>query len=176
MHEDSRNVIDHFKYWKTDAIRAALDTVRLPFVVLCENFDKDFNISTVIRCVNAFTGKEVWVCGRRKWDKRGAVGTNHYEHIKYADTTTEVVNAYREQGYTIVAMDMVDNAENIHEFQWLEKTLMIFGQEQIGISDEAIELADHIVYIPQYGSTRSLNVGVAAGIAMFSYVSQIKEK
>lgn len=173
---DTRNVIDHFKYWETDAIKAALDKVRLPFVVLCENFDKDFNISTVIRCLNAFTGTRVWICGRRKWDKRGAVGTNHYEHISYAKTSEEVIKTYKSSGYQIVAMDMIPGAENIHNFTWERETLMIFGQEQIGISEESLDLADHIVYIPQYGSTRSLNVGVAAGIAMFSYAAQIKEK
>lgn len=171
MQDDPRNLIDHYKYWEDDAIRAALDKKRFPFAVLCENFGNDFNISTVIRNANAFTAKEVWICGRRKWDKRGAVGTYHYEHIKYAETSLEVILAFKEQGYKIVAVDMVDNAANINDYTWREKTLMIFGQEQLGVSQEALDNADDVVYIPQYGSTRSINVGTAAGIAMNSYAS-----
>lgn len=166
---DTRNVIDHYKYWSNDAIKAALDEVRLPFVVVCENFAHDFNISTVVRNVNAFTAKEVWIVGRRKYDKRGAVGTYNYVHVKYAPTTEEVIELYRAQGYAIIAVDMTDDAIDIGCFDWPEKSLMIFGQEQLGVSQEALDLADHIVYIPQYGSTRSLNVGVASGIAMHTY-------
>ncbi len=110
--------------------------------------------------------------GCRTWDKRGAVGAYHYEHVSKAPDSLEVINSYKDQGYSIVVLDNQDGAENMCDFKWPEKSLMVFGQEQIGVSPWAQEAADHCVYIPQWGSVRSLNVGVASGLAMFSWASQ----
>jgi tRNA G18 (ribose-2'-O)-methylase SpoU len=165
---DNRNVIDYYKYWNEDAIRASLDKIRFPFIVAIENFDKDFNISTTIRNCNAFTGKEIWILGRKRWDRRGAVGTYHYEHLKFGDSVASVKEAHPD--HRIVVFENYDEAVDIRSYEWHENTIMVFGQESIGVTDEALDLADDIVYIPQFGSTRSLNVGVASGIAMYSYV------
>ena len=165
---DNRNVIDYYKYWNEDAIRASLDKIRFPFIVAIENFDKDFNISTTIRNCNAFTGKEIWILGRKRWDRRGAVGTYHYEHLKFGDSISAVKDAYPD--HRVVVFENYDEAVDIREYEWHENTIMVFGQESIGVTDEALDLADDVVYIPQFGSTRSLNVGVASGIAMYSYV------
>lgn len=167
---DNRNVIDHYKYWKEDAIRASLDEKRFDFIVAIENFDKDFNISTAIRNCNAFTGKEIWILGRRRWDRRGAVGTHHYEHIKFGESLQAVVDAHPD--YKVVVVENEDYAQDIRKYDWQEKTIMVFGQESIGVTEKALSLADDVVYIPQYGSTRSLNAGVASGIAMYSYVEK----
>jgi tRNA G18 (ribose-2'-O)-methylase SpoU len=165
---DNRNVIDYYKYWNEDAIRASLDKIRFPFIVAIENFDKDFNISTTIRNCNAFTGKEIWILGRKRWDRRGAVGTYHYEHLKFGDSIAAVKGAYPD--HRVVVFENYDEAVDIREYEWHENTIMVFGQESIGVTEEALALADDVVYIPQFGSTRSLNVGVASGIAMYSYV------
>lgn len=165
---DNRNVVDHYKYWNEDAIRASLDTKRFPFIVVCENFDKDFNISTVVRNCNAFTGKEIWIVGNRKWDRRGAVGTHNYEHVHYAPSITDVVNKYSD--YRVVCCEAYPQAVDIRTYKWHEKSILVFGQESIRVTNEALNLADDIVYIPQFGSTRSLNVGCASAIAMYSYV------
>lgn len=168
--EDNRNVIDHYKYWADDAIKAALDTKRLPFNVICENFQNDFNIATTIRNANAFTAKEIWIIGQKKWDKRGAVGTYHYEHIKYAPDFADLYDLILD--YPLVVFENIEEAQDIRKFHWPHECTMLFGQESIGVSQEALDLADHIVYIPQFGSTRSLNVGTASGIAMYSYIEQ----
>ena len=165
---DNRNVVDHYKYWNEDAIRASLDTKRFPFIVVCENFDKDFNISTVVRNCNAFTGKEMWIVGNRKWDRRGAVGTHNYEHVHHAPSITDVVNKYPD--YRVVCCEAYPQAVDIRTYQWREKSILVFGQESIRVTNEALDLADDVVYIPQFGSTRSLNVGCASAIAMYSYV------
>ena len=165
---DNRNVVDHYKYWNEDAIRASLDTKRFPFIVVCENFDKDFNISTVVRNCNAFTGKEIWIVGNRKWDRRGAVGTHNYEHVCHAPSITDVVNKYPD--YRVVCCEAYPQAVDIRTYEWHEKSILVFGQESIRVTDEALNLADDIVYIPQFGSTRSLNVGCASAIAMYSYI------
>ena len=170
---DNRNVIDYYKYWNEDAIKASLDNVRFNFIVAIENFDKDFNISTTIRNCNAFTGKEIWILGRRRWDRRGAVGTHHYEHLKFGSSIQDVTEAHPD--HRVVVFENYDNATDIREYDWNENTIMVFGQESIGVTDEALDLADDVVYIPQFGSTRSLNVGVASGIAMYSYIQKFGE-
>lgn len=170
--QDRRNLIDHYKYWEVEAIKADLDKRRHRFVAVCENLCYDFNISTVVRNANAFLAEEVWVCGRKDWDKRGAVGTYHYQHMRHATDTRGAIEELKERGYSIVAVDQAPHAENLHHFNWPVQSAMLFGQEQIGVSPWALEAADHVVYIPQWGSTRSLNVGVASGLAMNSWAMQ----
>jgi len=171
-HEDRRNVIDYYKYWQTDAIRADLDTRRHPFAVMVENLAIDFNVGTVIRNANAFLAQRVWIAGHGKWDRRGAMGVQNYEHVSKSQDSMEVIEQYRQDGYSIIAIDNQPGSKDMTHFQWPEKSLMVFGQEQIGVSPWALQAADHLVYIPQWGSVRSLNVGVASGLAMFSWASQ----
>ena len=168
---DNRNVIDHYKYWETEAIKADLDLRRHPFAVLAENFAHDFNISTLMRNANAFLAQSVWVCGRRTWDNRGSMGANHYQHLHRVSTLEEALVDLSE--YTPVAIDNVEGAVPIEDYVWPEKPLMIFGQEQIGVSPPALERAQDVVYIMQYGSVRSLNVGVASGVAMYDFVRKL---
>lgn len=172
---DRRNVIDHYKSMSDALIREDLDTKRLPFVVMCENWASDFNIATTIRSSNAFSCREIVIVGDRRYDRRGTVGTHLYEHIQYASSLSEALDKYRSEGYTVAAVDNVEGAESVFEYSWNPKTVMIFGQEQIGLSNEALNTADNIVFIPMTGSTRSLNVGVASGIMMSHYVQQIRE-
>jgi tRNA G18 (ribose-2'-O)-methylase SpoU len=163
---DRRNVIDHYKYWKDDAIRADLDENRQPFYVAIENLAHDFNIGTVIRNSNAFLAREVWICGRRRWDRRGSVGTHKYENLQHFPDIRPALQRAREIDLAVVAFEQDPEAENLYDFSWPEKSLLLFGQESIGLSPEALRGADHKVFIPQIGSTRSINVGVASGIAM----------
>jgi len=167
---DDRNVIDYYKGWQTEMIRADLDTKRLPFIVALENISGDFNKSSAIRNMNAFLGLEVWIIGKRKYDRRGTVGTHHYEHIKYFDTWGQALSTGYTNSYEIVAFDNVDGAKSLHEYLWPENVIMMFGEEQRGLSNEALALADEILYIPMRGSVRSLNVATASGIAMYDYV------
>ena len=170
---DPRNLIDHFKYWTHDAVRAALDARRHPFAVVLENFAYDFNVATAIRNANAFLAREVWIVGRRRWDRRGAQGTHRYEHLRHASTTGEALAGLRAEGYRVVVVDNVRGAACLMEHRWAPHSAMVFGQEQIGVSPEALRLADDVVYIPQYGSTRSINVGTASGIAMYAWAAQV---
>lgn len=169
MLEDTRNVSDFYKYWENEAIIADLDNKRNDFVIAVERINGDFNFSTVIRNCNAFLGRMIYRCGKRQYDKRGTVGTHHYEHVEYSENVVDLVNYYRSEGYRIVAIDNVGEAQDIRSYRWEPKSFMLFGEEGRGLSKEAIELADDIVYIPQFGSVRSLNIGTASGIAMYDY-------
>lgn len=172
MSEDTRNVIDYYKYWTEDAIRANLDTKRHNFSVMITNKFHDFNIGTIIRNSNAFMAKEVLIYGRKQFDKRGTVGAHHYQNIEFLRQIEDVQFLETD---CVVAIENCDDAVPIEDFVWPsdQHVVMIFGQESTGVPDELLELADHKVYIKQYGSTRSLNVGCASSIAMYDYCRKV---
>jgi tRNA G18 (ribose-2'-O)-methylase SpoU len=175
MKSETRNLIDHYAYWRHDAIVADLDEKRHNFSVLCCNLGNDFNIATVIRNGNAFLAKEIIIYGSKQFDRRGTVGTHKYSHIRhFAENRLDDLKEYIAD-HEIVAVDNVANSVPIDSFEWSTKkhTVVCFGQEQIGIPQNVLDLADHVVYIRQYGSVRSLNVGTAAGIAMYDYCRKV---
>lgn len=172
----TRNVIDYYRYWKEDAIRASLDEKRHNFSVLCQNIQRDFNIGSVIRNANAFLAKEVIIYGSKKWDRRGSVGTHHYENLKYAKSLDELAPYIK--GKKIISIDNINDARPIenHQYDPDEKYLFVFGEENTGVSKEILDISDHILYISQYGSVRSLNVGCASAIAMYDYINKTKNQ
>ena len=168
--KDKRNIVDPYKYWTNDAINAHLDGNRHQFGVLCCNFNSDFNIATVIRNNNAFLAKEVFIYGYKNWDRRGAVGAHLYSRIHYLPDAKSLDQI---GDYVWVGVDNIDGAVTMDNYVWPTNALMCFGQENDGLRPEIIERCQNIVYIKQYGSVRSLNVGTAAGIAMYDYVSKM---
>jgi len=168
---ETRNVIDYYWYWKTEAIKADLDTKRHPFAVLCVNVANDYNISGVVRNANAFLAEKVYLYGRKKWDRRGAVGTQNYTHFEHIPETDDL-SALKEK-YTLVGVDNVGDAEELDDFEWPERALMVFGQEQHGLSPDMLDMCDKKVYIKQYGSVRSLNVACASGIIMQDFCRKL---
>lgn len=171
MMKDDRNVIDPYKYWETEAIKADLDEKRHNFSILCQNISNDFNIATVIRNANAFLAKEVIVYGRKRYDRRGTVGTHHYTNFHFVKEIDKLDELLFNNDYHIVGVDNIPRAQNVHNFSWNEEktTLLVFGQEQIGIDESLLGFCQDVVYIPQYGSVRSLNVGCASAIVMNDY-------
>jgi tRNA G18 (ribose-2'-O)-methylase SpoU len=168
--QDNRNVIDYYKYWKTDAIKADLDTKRNPFSVVCCNIHGDFNLGSIVRNANAFLAKEVIIYGNKKWDKRGAVGTHNYTQFKHVKESDELPNL------PMICIDNVEGAKDIRDYMWLGgEFMMVFGEEQVGIPKQVLQNADEIVYIPQLGSVRSLNVGCASAIAMYDYIYKMNQ-
>ena len=175
---ENRNIIDHYHYWKHDDIIADLDTKRNNFYVLCSNLYNDFNISTVIRNANAFLAKKVIIYGSRQFDRRGTVGTHRYTHFEHIKTESGITDFLSKNKFKrIVGIDNIKNSKSIVSYDWgcpnsEENILMIYGQEQVGIPENLLDICDDVVYIPQYGSVRSLNVGTASGIAMYDFCSK----
>ena len=171
---DTRNVIDHYKNWEEVAIREDLQNNALPFHAVAENFAHDFNIATLVRNVNAFNLSNVTIVGRRKWDRRGAVGTQHYTQVNHEKDAVKFYETIIARGEPLIVVDNVQGAENVQNFEWPEGPLhVVFGQEMIGVSNVSLSYATHCIQIPQRGSVRSLNVGVASGIVMYDYVSKV---
>jgi tRNA G18 (ribose-2'-O)-methylase SpoU len=165
---DRRNVIDRYRYWRVDAIVADLDTHRHDFAVAIENWRHDLNIGTVVRTANAFLAREVIIVGRKRWNRRGAMVTDRYQHIRHIPTAADLAGL----GYEIVAIDNLPGAVPLESFALPRNALLLFGQEGSGLSDEARSVASVVCSIAQYGSTRSINAGVAAGIAMHAWIRQ----
>ncbi len=169
--EDTRNVIDLYKYWTEDAIKADLRTKHHNFSVLITNKFNDFNIGSVIRNANAFCAKEVIIYGNKKYDRRGTVGTHLYNEMKHV-TYVEELNLDK---CIVVGIDNLETSIPIEDFVWPhdKHVIMAFGQESTGLTSDIVEICDHLVYIKQYGSIRSLNVGCASAIAMYDYCKKI---
>ncbi|MBS1722638.1 MAG: rRNA methyltransferase [Armatimonadetes bacterium] len=172
---DDRNVVDYYKYWTTEAIVADLDTKRHNFSVLCANVQGDFNVGTVIRNANAFLASMVYLYGRRKYNRNGAVGTQHYTHFKHVQTI-EDVTALTESAM-LVAVDNVPGAEDVAtaDLPLDRHVIFVFGEEGTGVSPELLALCEKTVYIKQFGSVRSLNVGTASGIVMYEYCRRLTQ-
>jgi tRNA G18 (ribose-2'-O)-methylase SpoU len=169
---DRRNVVDAYRYWRRDAIVADLDTRRHPLHVAIENFDHDHNIGTVVRTANAFAVAEVHIVGRRRWNRRGAMVTDRYQHLRHHDGIAQLLDYAAAANLTVVAVDNSPGALPLETTELPRDCLLLFGQEGPGLSAQARDGATVTVSIAQFGSTRSINAGVAAGIAMHAWIRQ----
>ena len=171
-HGDTRNVVDRYRYWKLEAIVADLDTRRHDFHVAIENLAHDFNIGSIIRTANAFGAKAIHIVGRKRWNRRGAMVTDRYQHVVYHPDPSELRAWADDVGLVIIGVENGANAQAIETSALPSQCVLLFGQEGSGLSEDAIAVCDQIVAITQFGSTRSINVGAAAAIAMHTWVTQ----
>ena len=169
---DSRNVIDRYRYWTIEAITADLDESRHPFHVAIENWQHDMNIGSIVRSANAFGAESVHIVGRRRWNKRGAMVTDRYQHVVHHETVADLAAWAREAGRPIVAVDNVEGSVDVTAFDFPADAVLLFGQEGPGLSEEAIAASVAVLEISQFGSTRSINASAAAAIVMHSWVVQ----
>ena len=169
---DARNVVDRYRYWRLDAIVADLDTRRHPFHVAIENWQHDLNIGSIVRTANAFTAEAVHIVGHRRWNRRGAMVTDRYQHVLHHPTIDELVAWARNDHLPIVAVDNTEGAVPVDQAALPERCVLLFGQEGPGLTDAALAAADTHVEIRQFGSTRSINAAAAAAIIMHEWVRQ----
>lgn len=167
---DARNVIDRYRYWKVDAIKADLDQTRLSLEIAVENLERDFNMGTIIRNANAFNVNKVHIIGRKQWNKRGAMVTDLYMNIEYHESVAAFRDAMSKSKREIIAVDIVKGSEDLHKTTLPKNAVLVFGAEGPGLSDEMLQAATKVINIEQFGSTRSVNVGVASGIAMYAWM------
>ncbi|BCN80439.1 putative RNA methyltransferase [Prescottella equi] len=169
---DRRNVVDAYRYWTREAIVADIDSRRHPLHVAIENFAHDSNIGTVVRTANAFAAAAVHIVGRRRWNRRGAMVTDRYQHLVHHTDLDELAAFARENGLTVVAVDNTPGSVPIETVELPRDCLLLFGQEGPGVTEQGHAVASMTVSIAQFGSTRSINAGVAAGIAMHTWIRQ----
>ncbi|QTG82939.1 rRNA methyltransferase [Arthrobacter crystallopoietes] len=169
-HGDTRNVVDEYRYWKHEAIVAELDSRRHNFHVAIENWQHDLNIGSVVRCANAFLAKEVHIIGRRRWNRRGAMVTDRYQHVRHHPTVEDFVSWAQEEGLRVIGIDNFPDSVPLETYDLPENCVLVFGQEGPGLTPEVHEVADATLSIAQFGSTRSINASAAAAIAMHAWV------
>ncbi len=167
---DRRNVVDRYRYWTLEAIVADLDTRRHGFHVAIENWQHDFNIGTIVRTANAFLAAEVHIVGNRRWNRRGAMVTDRYQHVRHHPTVADL-RAHL-AGVPLLGIDNLPGAEPIESLDVPRQVCFLFGQEGPGLSEGARDACDGTFSIAQYGSTRSINASAAAAIAMHTWVRQ----
>lgn len=174
---DPRNVRDHLKHIATEDIRKLLGESSSDFILCLSNNIRDMNLSSAIRSANAFNVQKTVLVGRKTYDRRGACGAQNYSIIEHMENWYDLFAQCREEDYTIVALEYDENYEmkSLPDYEWNKKTLMICGEEGYSIPDEILKAVDDIVYIPMFGSVRSLNLASAASIAMYDYMSKEKE-
>lgn len=169
---DRRNVEDRFRYWRREAIVAELDRHRHAFHVAIENIEDDRNIGSIVRTANALGAGAFHIVGRRRWNRRGAMVTDRYQH-EHHHTDMEALAAWAaEHGYTMLAIDNTPGAVPLETAVLPERALLVLGQEGPGLSEQAQALCAQTLEITQFGSTRSINVAAAAAIAMHAWVRQ----
>ncbi|WP_022873431.1 TrmH family RNA methyltransferase [Nesterenkonia alba] len=169
---DRRNVVDEYRYWSREAIVADLDTRRHTFHVAIENWQHDFNIGTVVRTANAFLAAEVHIVGKRRWNRRGAMVTDRYQHIRHHASVEEFVEWAHDAGVPVFGVDLFPDSVPLETFELPRECVLVFGQEGPGLSEQMRDAAEATLSIAQFGSTRSINAGVAAGIAMHAWIRQ----
>ena len=168
-HGDRRNVVDRYRYWTVEAIVADLDTRRHPLHVAIENWAHDLNIGSVMRTANAFNVAGVHVVGRRRWNRRGAMVTDRYQHVRHHEDVATFSAWASEARIPVVAVDNVPGSVPVDRAALPERCVLLFGQEGPGLSSEVIEAATSVVEITQYGSTRSINASAAAAVVMYEW-------
>ena len=176
---DRRNVVDRYRYWRHDAIVADLDVQRHEFHVAVENWGHDFNIGSVIRTANAFNAKAFHIVGRRRWNRRGAMVTDRYQHEHHHPTVEDLVTwaataatdeRGRPRGIPLIGIDNLPGSAHLETMELPRDVCFLFGQEGPGLSDAARDVCDGTFSIAQFGSTRSINASAAAAIAMHTWV------
>jgi tRNA G18 (ribose-2'-O)-methylase SpoU len=171
-HGDRRNVVDRYRYWRREAVVADLDLRRHDFHVAIENFQHDHNIGTVVRTANAFGARAVHIVGRRRWNRRGAMVTDRYQHVHHHPDTDSLRVFADRHALAVVAVDNTPGARQIERTTLPRRCVLLFGQEGPGLAEASREAAELVVSIAQFGSTRSINAGVAAGIVMHTWIAQ----
>lgn len=183
---DTRNVADKYKGMPEEEIRADLRATSSPFQAWFFNLTSDFNKSVGLRTANAFNAEQVVFIGSKKWDRRGAVGTHHYTPMQFVEASdfARMVGEAKALGHQIIGVDNVEGAYPLHKISYHKpgvdifgdpnpRTIFVFGEEQLGLSAETLALCDEVVYIPQVGTVRSLNVGTASGIIFYDFMNKI---
>ena len=170
-HGDRRNVVDAYRYWTVEAVVADLDTRRHPFHVAIENWAHDLNIGSVVRTANAFLAAEVHIVGNRRWNRRGAMVTDRYQHVRHHASVDDLLAWASDAGLPVLGVDNLPGSVALEGYPLPRACVLLFGQESVGLSDAAREAAVDVLHIAQFGSTRSINAGAAAAIAMHAWIA-----
>jgi tRNA G18 (ribose-2'-O)-methylase SpoU len=170
------NVIDSLKDLAIPDIAKYCQDKSIPASVAMINIGGDSNLSTMVRNANFFGFRSVHYVGKKKWDKRGSVGTHHYTPMYHHKTEEDFIQSHSLSGRTLIAVENnIPQYKDItfdpfsFDFSNVDDPIFIFGEENSGLSEQILMSCNYILTIPTYGSVRSLNVGTTSGIIMSFY-------
>ena len=166
---DRRNVVDRYRYWRLEEIVADLDRHRHRLHVAIQNWEHDFNIGSMVRTANAFNVAGVHIIGRRRWNRRGAMVTDRYLKVHHHPDVADFARWLQETGYVAVGVDNLGGSVPLETTELPRDVCLVFGSEGQGLTEELVAACSRLVAITQYGSTRSVNAGAAAAIAMYHW-------
>lgn len=169
---DQRNVTDQYRNWTVEAIKKDLQQRAFPLHIAIENIQHDINIGSIVRSANAFNVAGVHIIGKRHWNRRGAMSTEKYLELYHHKTVDEFIIWAKKNSKTVIGIDNIEGSKNLSTYEFPVNAVLVFGQEGPGLSEEIQTKCQDIVAIEQFGSTRSVNVGVAAGIVMYAWIQQ----
>ena len=172
MNGDTRNLVDKYKGWTNEAVKADLAEHAFDFHVAIENYQHDFNIGSIVRNANAFNAAGVHIIGKRKWNRRGAMVTDKYLQLYHHTEVNDFIGWVAKHKLEIIGVDNTPGSVDLHTTKLAKKCVLVLGQEGPGLSEEMSAACKQIVAIEQFGSTRSVNVGVASGIIMYAWLQQ----
>ena len=170
--EDTRNLIDEYKGKTNEQVFAALDAKRTSLEIAIENVEHDFNIGSIVRTANSFNVSKVHIIGKKKYNRRGAMCTDKYLEIVHHATLQDFLDTQKDRELVAIENN-TPRAQPLHDKKFIQNTTLIFGSENSGITPELLEVAQDVRFIESFGSTRSVNVGAAAAVAMYEYVRQV---
>lgn len=170
--EDTRNLIDEFKGLSNEQVFDELSRKRTGLEIAIENVEHDFNIGSIVRTANSFNVSKVHIIGKKKYNRRGAMCTDKYLEIIHHATLEDFLKTQKNRELVAIENN-TPRAKELHEKSFKKDTTLIFGSENNGITPELLEKAHDVRYIESFGSTRSVNVGAAAAIAMYEWTRQI---
>ncbi|WP_040158317.1 TrmH family RNA methyltransferase [Nigerium massiliense] len=168
-HGDRRNVVDRYRYWRVEAIVADLDSRRNPLHVAIQNWEHDFNIGSIVRTANAFNVEGVHILGRRRWNRRGAMVTDRYLHVHHHESVAAFAGWLAERAIVPIGVDNLPGSVPLETARLPQRCCLVFGAEGPGLTDEVVAACQGLVAISQHGSTRSINAGAAAAIALYQW-------
>jgi tRNA G18 (ribose-2'-O)-methylase SpoU len=169
---DRRNVVDRYRYWRLESIVADLDARRHPLRIAIQNWEHDFNIGSMVRTANAFNVAGVHIIGRRRWNRRGAMVSDRYLHVHHHTDVADFARWLTEHGYSAIGVDNLPGSVPLESAELPRRVCLVFGSEGPGLTAEMVDRCQMLVAITQYGSTRSINAGAAAAIAMYHWAQQ----
>ncbi|RZV62012.1 MAG: TrmH family RNA methyltransferase [Flavobacteriaceae bacterium] len=157
------------------------DSKKTPIIVILDNIRSLNNVGSVFRTCDAFLIQKVYLCGitaqpPHKDINKTALGSTESVDWEYVENTIDLVKALKSQNINICSIEQAHKSIALHEFQVEDKATyaLVFGNEVKGVSQDVVDLSDHVIEIPQFGTKHSLNISVSAGIVIWDFFIKLK--
>jgi tRNA G18 (ribose-2'-O)-methylase SpoU len=144
-------------------------------VVACPPMRSNVNLSRIVRTAGCCGVRRMICCGAAKVIDKIARETGGAVEIEIHRTLPPVLRRLRGEGYQLVGLEQAGDAQPLFEFRFHRKTVLVIGNERLGIEEESLRLLDHVVEIPVYGLPYSHNAATAAAMALYEYCRQFPE-